>query len=64
MNSRKRAVHCAMTLAMAFNAGLSFGADFPVKPTRIVIPFAAGGSTDIVGRALADTLGRIREFFA
>src|SRR5688572_202838 len=26
---------------------------FPVKPIRVVIPFVAGGSSDIVGRAIA-----------
>src|SRR6185436_17779912 len=36
-------------------ATLSFGAQaqaWPAKPIRIVIPFVAGGSSDIVGRAI------------
>jgi tripartite-type tricarboxylate transporter receptor subunit TctC len=31
--------------------------DWPTKPVRIVSPFAAGGSSDLVGRLLAEKLG-------
>jgi tripartite-type tricarboxylate transporter receptor subunit TctC len=31
---------------------------FPVKALRLVIPFTAGGGTDLVGRLLADGMGR------
>ena len=42
-------------LVACFAATLSFGAyaqAWPAKPIRIVIPFVAGGSSDIVGRAI------------
>ena len=42
-------------LVACFAATLSFGAHaqaWPAKPIRIVIPFVAGGSSDIVGRAI------------
>src|SRR3954468_7427777 len=34
----------------------AFGADYPAKPARIVVPIGAGSSMDIVGRLLAQKL--------
>ena len=31
---------------------------FPTRPVTVIIPFAAGGPTDVVGRTLADAMGR------
>src|SRR5262245_42814817 len=38
--------------ALAFSASAAAQA-FPSKPIRVIIPFVAGGSSDIVGRAIA-----------
>lgn len=32
--------------------------DYPTRPVRVVIPFAPGGSNDIVGRFISDQLGK------
>jgi tripartite-type tricarboxylate transporter receptor subunit TctC len=33
-------------------------ADYPTRPIRIVVPYAAGGPTDVVGRFVGEWLGR------
>ena len=52
--------------AQVLNAGLIIGAlaaggvavaqDYPVRPIRMVIPFSAGGATDVPGRIIAQKL--------
>ncbi|MEI7673001.1 MAG: ABC transporter substrate-binding protein, partial [Deltaproteobacteria bacterium] len=36
--------------------GLCLGAEtFPAKPIQVIVPFAAGGSNDVLARAVANT---------
>lgn len=44
-------------LALAIAAAPAFAWAFPDKPVTLVIPFAAGGSTDVVGRIVAEKMG-------
>lgn len=34
------------------------GVDYPARPIKLIVPFAAGGPIDIVGRNLAQAMGR------
>lgn len=45
---------CAAIAALVFCAGAAYAADdYPSKPGRLILPFGAGASTDIVGRLFA-----------
>ncbi|MCY7386985.1 MAG: tripartite tricarboxylate transporter substrate binding protein [Burkholderiales bacterium] len=47
---------CAVLLAVATGAA---HAQYPNKPIRLIVPFAPGGSSDIVSRSFAGEMGRI-----
>ena len=53
----RRLFALAAGLALAF-AAVPSSAQFPSKPVRVVVPFGAGSSTDIVMRIIAQPLGQ------
>jgi tripartite-type tricarboxylate transporter receptor subunit TctC len=59
MNSRTRpALIGCLGIVAAIAAMPVARAEFPTHPIKLVIPYAAGGPTDIFGRMLAEYLGR------
>jgi tripartite-type tricarboxylate transporter receptor subunit TctC len=54
--STRRSLTAALLLMLSIGG---HAADYPVQPIRVVVPFPAGGSTDLVTRALAMELGAV-----
>jgi tripartite-type tricarboxylate transporter receptor subunit TctC len=46
----------AFVVAAAVAPALSLAQGYPTKPVRLIVPFAAGGTTDIVARIVSDRL--------
>jgi tripartite-type tricarboxylate transporter receptor subunit TctC len=55
---RIRQLACLVTLGIGLT-GTAFGQadNFPTKPIRLIVPYAAGGGTDLVMRAIAPGMG-------
>ena len=45
-------------MTLAFAAPDASAVDYPARPIKLVVPYAAGGPTDVLGRVVADYLGR------
>ena len=46
----------ALAVALSFTATHASSQNYPVRPVRLIIPFAAGGGSDILGRMIGQKL--------
>jgi tripartite-type tricarboxylate transporter receptor subunit TctC len=56
---RALSVLLPLSLAAAFAAASAWAQSWPERPVTMVIPFAAGGAVDVMGRILAPRLGEV-----
>ncbi len=49
----------SLALTLACTAGIAGAQGYPSKAVRLIVPFLAGGSTDIVGRTVAQKLSEM-----
>ena len=57
MLSRRYVALGAASLATFWLPSMALAQAYPVKPIRLIVPFPAGGATDILARALSQKLG-------
>jgi tripartite-type tricarboxylate transporter receptor subunit TctC len=57
LNARSSIAICWLAIAPLISAN-AHAAEYPVRPIKLVVPYAAGGPTDVLGRLVADFLGR------
>ncbi len=51
---RRQVLASACALAFGGTSALAWASEYPSKPIELIVPVAAGGGTDIVGRAFAE----------
>ena len=54
----KKLAVAVLTLMTVFGSVAAFAQDYPGKPITMVVPYAPGGSTDVLARILAETMSR------
>jgi tripartite-type tricarboxylate transporter receptor subunit TctC len=58
MINRRTALASAVALAALGAQGLALAQAFPSKPVTLQVPFAPGGTTDIIARVMSEPLGK------
>ncbi len=58
ISKRRFLTGCALALAGIMATAHAQGDTWPAKPVRMIVPFPAGGTSDIMGRLIAEQLGK------
>ena len=48
----------ALACSLAWAAPHAHAAEYPTRPIKLIVPYAAGGPTDVLGRMVGEYLGR------
>ena len=48
----------AVVAAFTFVVTAACAQDFPKRPITLIVPFAAGGNSDVIARAVAEEMGK------
>ena len=48
----------ALACALICGTPQAHAAEYPVRPIKLIVPYAAGGPTDVLGRMVGEYLGR------
>ena len=51
-------IFAALAVAAGMFVGQAFAADYPTRPVTLIVPFAAGGPTDVVARIVGEHMSK------